>query len=262
MKCIDSCQGELYAWGRANQVAFDPAKESKHILSLTDPIGDNFRLLGVIFDGALTMTDAVAEVVREAGWKLRTLLRTRRYYNDADLIGLYSAHLLSFLEYRTPAIYHATRDVLSRLDAVQTRFLRNAGVDDVTALIEFHLAPLAIRRDIAMLGLIHRTAIRRGSPHFLEHFKLAEKPGTNHVHRRQMVDPRMQYSRHIVKRSALGLVAIYNMLPPAVVEPACVSVFQRNLQKLVTQRALDGREDWMVTLCPRQPLARHPLLII
>ena len=80
----------------------------------------------------------------EASWKLRTLLRTRRFYTDADLIVLYKAHLLSFLEYRTPAIYHATRAILERLDAVQSRFLRNANVDEVTALIEFRLAPLAV----------------------------------------------------------------------------------------------------------------------
>ena len=92
-----------------------------------------------------------------AGWKLRTLLRTRRFYTDADLIVLYKVRLLSHLEYRTPAIYHATRVVISRPDAVQNRYLRDVGVDDVTALVNFHLAPLPTRRDIAMLGLIHRT---------------------------------------------------------------------------------------------------------
>ena len=78
------------------------------------------------------MAGAISEIVSAAGWKLRTLLRTRRFYSDADLIVLYKAHLLSYLEYRTPAIYHATRAVISRLDAVQTRFLRDVGVDDVT----------------------------------------------------------------------------------------------------------------------------------
>ena len=90
---ISSCQRELHEWGRANQVVFDSAKESRHILSLTDSVGDSFKLLGIIFDGALSMEEAVAEVVAEAGWKLRTLLRTRRYYTDADLIVLYKALL-------------------------------------------------------------------------------------------------------------------------------------------------------------------------
>ena len=93
----------------------------------------------------LDMGEAVAEVVRDAGWKLRSLLRTRRYYCDADLVILYKAHILIFLEYRTPAKYHARRDALSRLDTVQSRFLRKAGMDEVSALMHFNLAPLQMR---------------------------------------------------------------------------------------------------------------------
>jgi hypothetical protein len=119
---MKSCQTELHAWGRANQVVFDPSKESHHILSMSDPVGANFRLLGVAFDGGLTMVDAVGELVADASWKLRTLQRTRRYYTDAELILLYKSQLLSFIEYRTSAIYHATRDVLERVDDIQTRF--------------------------------------------------------------------------------------------------------------------------------------------
>ena len=74
------------------------------------------------FDTELSMANAVSELVSSAGWKLKTILRTRRFYTDADLIVFYEAHLLSYLEYRTPAIYHATRVVISRLDAVQSRF--------------------------------------------------------------------------------------------------------------------------------------------
>ena len=60
------CQLELHKWGNANQVSFDPAKESKHILALHGGEGDNFRLLGVPFDHALSMRDAVWEIVSEA----------------------------------------------------------------------------------------------------------------------------------------------------------------------------------------------------
>ena len=62
-KCISSCQQELHSWGRANRVSFDASKESRHIMSLTNPAGETFRLLGIVFDGALEMADAVNEVV-------------------------------------------------------------------------------------------------------------------------------------------------------------------------------------------------------
>ena len=54
--------------GTANQVAFDPKKESKHVLSLREPFGSNFRLLGVDFDCTLSVLGAVDEVVAEASW--------------------------------------------------------------------------------------------------------------------------------------------------------------------------------------------------
>ena len=120
--CMCDCQQELHKWGLANQVAFDAGKESQHVLSVSDPFGDSFKMLGVSFDSSLSMADAIEELVAASSWKLRTLIRTRRFYSHADLVVLYEAHLLSFIEYRTPAIYHATRLCLSRIDAIQNRF--------------------------------------------------------------------------------------------------------------------------------------------
>jgi len=169
-KCSAKCQQEVHAWGKANQVSFDPDKESFHILSKDQAAGKDFKFLGVDFDVALTMNKAVMEVVTQSGWKLKMLTRTRRFYNDAELVSLYKAHLLSFIEYRTPAIYHAKRDILQKLDNVQRKFLKNIGVDEATALHVFNLAPLEVRRDIAMLGLIHRTVLRKGPSHFRKLF--------------------------------------------------------------------------------------------
>ena len=97
--------------------------------------GSVLKLLGVPFDTELSMGQAVSDLVSSAGWKLRTLLLTTRFYSDADLIVLYTGHLLSYLEYRTPAIYHSIRAGLCRLDAAQRNFLREVGVYDVSALL-------------------------------------------------------------------------------------------------------------------------------
>ena len=250
--CLHSCQQELRKWGAANQVAFDASKESQHILSLSDPSGGEFKMLGVIFDTALSMTAAIAELVAAAGWKLRALLRTRRFYTEADLVILYKAHLLSFLEYRTPAIYHATRAVLVRLDAVQSGFLRDIGIDEVAALAHFHLAPLSTRRDIAMLGLIHRTSMGKGPQQFQYFFRKASDG-------RSLVDPRRESTSPLIKRSALGLVAIYNMLPPRLLAVRSVSAFQKRLQEYVRMFAESGYPQWPDVLSPRLALVTHPL---
>jgi hypothetical protein len=247
------CQAELHQWGAANQVQFDPAKESFHVLAKSDALGDDFKLLGIVFDVHLNMTAAVGEVVQQAGWKLRMLMRTRRYYTDAELVILYKAHLLSYLEYRTPAVYHATRDILARLDRVQTRFLKNAGLDEKDALMYFNLAPLAARRDIAMMGLIHRTVSKKGPMHFREYFRKLPSG--------KLMDPRETGGCELVKRSALGLCAIYNMLPESCTREKTVKGFQRSLQEIIKRRLADNCNDWVNTFSPRVPLWKHPLKV-
>ena len=115
-------------------------------------------MLGVTFDCQLTMKIAVQEIAREAGWRVRSILRCRRFFITSELVHLYKAQVLSYVESRTPAIYHAARTTLDELDRVQRRFLRSIGVTELEALTEYRLAPLSARRDIAMLGLLHRVS--------------------------------------------------------------------------------------------------------
>ena len=63
---MDKCQEELHKWGEANQVSFDPMKESKHILSLTESDGASFKVLGLTWDTALSMKGAGDEFVTAA----------------------------------------------------------------------------------------------------------------------------------------------------------------------------------------------------
>ena len=155
-------------------------------------------------------------------------------------------------------MYHATRDVLKRLDNVQLRFLRDAGISEQDALFHFNLAPLSTRRDIAMLGVIHRTILGRGPPHFKEFFKRA--PCVGQRHRFHLADVREPGpTSKLLTRSVFGLVAVYNLLPEQVFECKSIKHFQRNLQELVKQRASSGCEDWTESLSPRLPMQSHPL---
>ena len=67
----------------------------------------------------------------------------------------YKQQVLSYIEYRSAAIYHATSTNLNRLDKLQDKFLRDLGITRGAALVDFSLAPLSMRRDIALLGLLH-----------------------------------------------------------------------------------------------------------
>ena len=208
-------------------------------MSLVDPVGGNFRLLGITYDTTLSMSDTIEDTVREAAWKLKTLRRSRRFYTDAELIVLYKAHVLGYLEFRTPAVYHAKREELSKLNAVQTKFLREAGVNEITALRQFNLAPRSLRRDIAMLGVLHRAALGRGPPQLKELFR---RSGGGFM----LIDPHGRTTMSSLMRQSLwGLVPVYNRLGTRLQSSTSVKAFQSLLQQRAKRLAENGVEDWM-----------------
>ena len=117
------------------------------------------------------MDACVHSLVTSATWKLKTLLRGQRYFTGVCMINFYKTQVLSYLEYRTAALYHATTTTLTPLDNLQNGFVRDTvGATDLEALFVFNLAPLRTRRDIAMLGIVHRAALRKGPPHLWRFF--------------------------------------------------------------------------------------------
>ena len=66
------------------------------------------------------MKDAVLEMVGEATWKMAAILRTGKFFTDGELVNLYKSQLISYVEYRTAAIYHACNTVLAPLDSFQS----------------------------------------------------------------------------------------------------------------------------------------------
>ena len=242
-----------------------------HILSRKNSYGDPFTLLGIRFDCKLLMTDSVLELATSCRWKLKAILRTSRFNTGLDLVRLYKAQLLSFIEYRTAAIYHAGKYSLDTLGEIQNKLLRAAGMTSIDALNECHLAPLGSRRDIALLGLIHRSVLGRGPSHFQEFFRpdgAARQRGDRH--RLQLVEFKDGHASDFalpgsrppdyINNSILGLVAIYNALPACIVERcATVSDFQKSLQEVLVARANAGAADWMTSFSPRTPWHRHPI---
>ena len=224
-------------------------------------------MLGVNFDVGLLMYDELKMLVAAISWKSATLLRSRRFFDVAQLVNLWKANVLSFAECRTAAIYHAADSHLKSLDHTQTHFLKELGLDDDIGLLCFNLAPLQTRRDIAMLGLIQRSVLGLGPAHFQQFFKLAANRTERFTRRRsdlhkwQLVDERNNMLE-IGRRSALGLISIYNMLPQSIVESRTVAAFQSGLQEMVKAEALSGNVMWRQTLSPRLSLLTHPLELL
>ena len=166
MRHAKKCQEKLHKWGGANRVTFDSVKENFAIISRFTPEGNGFKLLGLQFDTGLYMVECVERLRDGANWKLRNLLRTRRYYDVPAIINQYKVRVLGYVEYRTPGIYHCVTSLLLQIDQIQERLLHALGISQVIALLEFRLAPLTARRDIGMLGVIHRVVLGEGPDHF------------------------------------------------------------------------------------------------
>ena len=89
-----------------------------YVLSRTQPHGENFNFLGIHFDCKLVMSGTVEELAKTCRWKLKAILRTSRFNTGEGLVNMYKAQILSFMEYRTAAIYHVCNSALALLDGV------------------------------------------------------------------------------------------------------------------------------------------------
>ena len=152
------------------------------------------------------------------------MLKAKRFFNNAEMVLQYKSHILSFIEHCTPGIYHACCTVLAPLDAIQKNFLEEMGLNDIDALHLFNLAPLRCRRDMAMLGFIHRTVLGKGAAHVKGIFIRA--PTTNarstrhniRRHTKHLHDPRDLHYSEQTRLSALG----WDL-------PLCITCFHKTL---------------------------------
>ena len=190
-------------------------------------------------------------------------MRAHRYHSTARLVHLYKAKVLSYAEYRTSAIYHACYSTLAKIDKVQTDFLDEIGVSDEDSLMNFNLAPLQLRRDIAMLGLIHRTVLGQGPKHFKDMFFEEVCPNRRCSrrarHKHQLHEHVNGSQLDVLSRSALGLVSVYNLLPNVIVEAPSVKQFQRSLQDFAKDCMQRGLL-WKTLFSTCHGLSAHPLL--
>ena len=95
---LQECQRNVHLWGAANQVVFDAAKEHFIILDTQASSSQHVKLLGIQFDNRLRMDVAIHECAQEASWRLRNLMRSRRFFTDAEVVHHFKSHLLSLLE--------------------------------------------------------------------------------------------------------------------------------------------------------------------
>ena len=256
---LHECQGIIHGWGKRNRVTFDESKEEFVVLHRKRGCGNSFRLLGPLIDTQLHMGEAIDKVVAKCRPKMKAILRTTRYYSAHDMIVQFKTHVLPVAESGMAAFYHASSSVLKPLDGILDSFLYHVGLSASNALLSFNLAPLSSRRDIAMIGLIHKCVLGLAHPHLI---KLLVRPvtGTRHhstrwnstLHNKQIVDVAGTRHSDQAHRSVFGLIKIYNRLPQYVVNCTSISTFQCKLTDIIKEQCLEGNVDWASYFSPRR----------
>jgi len=246
---LERCRKRVHSWGKANRVSFDALKEHMIILHPSESMGEPFKLLGCMVDVNLRMQSAVEQVLSKIRPKVTAILRTRGYYTTQELILQFKTHVWGLIETNMAGYSHAAPSLLEKIDDVHYRFLRDLEVSSSDAFLEHAFAPPSLRRNLGILGLIHKRVIGKCHPSFDRLLpwwtsKFSEPRGRGH--NKQLYGHWVEISHHqaIFQRSIFGMRDVYNDLPQGVVDSPSVSSFQHSLTHIVRTRCQLQDADW------------------
>ena len=246
-------------------------------ISYTKAKGEPFRLLGPIIDPKLKMNVAIEAIRNKAMPRLQASLSAVRELGQIPATQLYTSQVRSVLECFTPAIYHAEKGFLNRLDDVQNKLLKFLNITPEEAILNYNMAPLPMRRDMAMLGLLFKIAHKKAPTPFQKLFRKVGKPTEEeqqntlweivqhieHKMKRRIgsheltLDESYKISNNREKNSLWGLVRVFNCIPIGIIERETkVQRFQTKLSDYAKEQASRTREHWQQIFSPRHDTFR------
>jgi len=110
------------------------------------------------------MDQAIEIIFAQIRPKRQSILRTEPHYCVKDLINQFKTHMWSLMEYHSGAIFHASDTLLERLDSAQRGFLQEIGMSPEIVFVEHNFAPRRLRRNIDMLGFLHKRVLELSHP--------------------------------------------------------------------------------------------------
>ena len=225
--------------------------------------GDSFKMLGLKIDIRLCMEEAISAILQKARPKMRALLRTRGQYSIEDMFLQFKTHILGILESNIGGIHHATDTALMPLDRLQRVFANNLNIDEATTFQRYNLAPLCFRRDVAMLGFLHKVNLPDAHSDILALFpRRASRTGPGH--NKQLWNIMNMHSEctfqpELARRSVFQLVHVYNSLPQSIVNCQSISDFQHELTVVARHKLSLHHENWRTFLSARTFDSSRPL---
>ena len=156
----------------------------------------------------------------------------------------YKTHVWNIREYQNGTIMHAAPSALAKLDDMQRSFVNKIHLTEEVAFLDFNFAPPCLRRDIGILGFLHKrvldkchVAIKRLLPFITPQPMWHDKQLQSHLD--------SCIARPLLfQRSLFGMVAVYNRLSQDMIDCTSVPQFQSMLTHIAKDKCAAGGASW------------------
>ena len=167
-------------------------------------------------------------------------MRTRPYYFVETMFNQFRNSILSVLDFNTGAVYRASSADLASLMYVSPE----------SALEQRNLAPLGLRRDIAMLGLLRTIRLNESHVKFHECSGCFEEESSTLpvIH---PISPGLSFWRTATER-AMHFLRRSNSLPATTVAEPSMKLFQCSLMRNIRLHCSARHDGWQLLLSPRR----------
>ena len=154
-----------------------------------------------------------------------------------------------WLRFTGGGYFHAASSLLKKVGEVQRRFLQKLEVTESQAFLDYNFAPTELRRNIGILGLLHKRVLGQCHPSFeqllpwySDRFEVMRGFG----HNKQLYGHWVEATQHhaLFGRSIFKMVDVYNNLPQWIVDAQSVSAFQSSLTEQARDRCQTHNESW------------------
>ena len=113
----------------------------------------SMKLLGISFDGKLSIDSHIHRKLRIASCMIGVLYRLRNTLPLTSMLQLHKALIRPHLEYCSNLIDNATKKSIQLIEKLQARSMRILGCSD---LLKENILPLSHRRNVGCLSLLYR----------------------------------------------------------------------------------------------------------
>lgn len=242
---LHGMQARAHAWGRQDQVSFDPAKEFFKVLHSSQGIGEPFKMLGTKIDVEFTMQPCIENILTQSRPKIRAILRSKDMCTTKVMMNQYKTHVWSRTDYHNGALILALDNQLQRIDKMQHWFLHELDVIDTHAFVEYNFALPSLRRRIGMLGFLHKRILGVCHPALWTCLEIAQDQRLRY-NDRCLLSHLAEVRRHSrsYNKSLYMYVLMYNRLSHEIVDIPSVTAFQAKLTSIVKDRARQQNPNW------------------